>query len=136
MTLTVSGQQFTISYVGGTNSNSVVLTAVAVPTATWTGGDTGNGNDNWSDTANWANGTVPTTGYDVVFPALSATSEEQSTNDLTNLDLTSILIQDDGYVIGGNAVTLSGGVDSSQTNTTSSATLSIPITFSATSGGP
>ncbi|MGP0067913.1 MAG: Ig-like domain repeat protein, partial [Isosphaeraceae bacterium] len=134
-TLTVSGQQFTISYVGGTNSNSVVLTAVAVPTATWTGGDTGNGNDNWSDTANWANGTVPTTGYDVVFPALSATSEEQSTNDLTNLDLTSILIQDDGYVIGGNAVTLSGGVDSSQTNTTSSATLSIPITFSATSGG-
>jgi autotransporter-associated beta strand protein len=127
--VTVSGQQFTISYQGGTNSNSVVLTAVAVSTATWTGGDTGspNNNDKWSDTGNWQGGIVPTTGYDVIFPTGLTTAEQTSNNDLTGLQLTSILVKDTGYAIGGNAVTLSGGIDASQTS--SSSTVSLPVTF-------
>ena len=134
-TVTVSGQQFTISYVGGTSSNSVVLTAVAVPSATWTGTDAAsstNPNDNWSDANNWEGGTFPAAGYDVVFPANLGSSAQTSNNDLTGLDLTSILIQDTGYSIGGNAVTLSGGVDSSQAS--SGSALNLPITFSGTSG--
>ena len=131
--VTVSGQQFTISYAGGTGDNSVVLTAVAVPTATWTGGDVAT-SDNWSDTKNWQGGTIPAAGFTVAFPAGLTTPEQTSNNDITGLDLTSILIQDTSYSIGGDAVTLSGGVDSSQTSTTGGASLSLPVTFSGASG--
>ena len=127
--LTISGQQFTISYKGGTLGNSVVLTAVSETTATWTGGDTGspNNNDKWSDTANWQGGIVPSTGYDVVFPANLTTSQQTSNNDISNLQLTSILVQDAGFNITGDAVTLSGGIDSSQAS--SSSTVGLPVTF-------
>ena len=67
-------------------------------------------------------------------PAGLTSSQQQSNNDLTDLTLTSILIQDTGYTISGNAVTLNGGVNASQTNTTGNSTLSMPITFSGTSG--
>ena len=130
-TLTVSGQQFTISYVGGTLGHSVVLTATTVSTTTWTGGDVAT-SDNWSDANNWQNGTIPTTGYTAIFPASLTSAEQKSNNDISGLTLTSILIQDTGYTIGGDAVTLNGGVDASQTSNGS--TLNLPVTFSGTSG--
>ncbi len=114
-TLTISGQQFTISYKGGTLNNSVVLTAKTVSTATWSGGDVANSPD-WSDTANWLNGVVPSNGFNVIFPPDLTSAEQQSDNDMTGLDLISILVQDTGFDITGNAVTLAGGLDSSQTS--------------------
>jgi hypothetical protein len=70
-------------------------------TRTWTGQGT---NNNWSNPANWQDGTAPLSGDRLVFPVGLA-----STNDLGSLSFDSILIgQNSGQTFGGAAINLTG----------------------------
>ena len=100
----IGGQGFRITYAGG-SGNDVALTAVrAAATLTWDGSAGGN----WSNAGNWNLNLAPQDGDSLVFPAGAANLT--NTNDIAGLDLAAITLGGSGYVIGGNAITLSGGI--------------------------
>ena len=79
--------------------------AARAVTQTWNG----NGLDNkWSTPDNWSPPGLPQSGATLVFPDVAARKSNQ--NDLTDLAVASIIILGNDYVIGGNAITLSGGI--------------------------
>jgi autotransporter-associated beta strand protein len=82
-------QQFRISYSGG-DGNDVELALVAAVPCTWTGA---NSSPNWSVDDNWTNcdDRNPISGRSVVFPAGAVRAVGD--NDLTDLSLTSIVIE-------------------------------------------
>jgi autotransporter-associated beta strand protein len=124
-----SGTPFRISYVGGTNHNSVVLTELNPSTiSTWTG----MGSDaNWSTGGNWMSGTAPVAGNDLIFPA-SASKLTNTDNLGADFHFNSLTLAGSGYSISAsNSSTASFNIiDASQS--TGSNTVSIPITL----GGP
>jgi autotransporter-associated beta strand protein len=123
-TITVSGQAFSISYMGGAG-NDVVLTAVG--TSTWTGSDVAT-SDNWSDADNWQGDTVPVAGNVLVFPTAVTGSALTSNNDLSaGTSFSSVSIASSGYDITGNSIALTGSIDASQSSGTS--TVGLPIDF-------
>jgi autotransporter-associated beta strand protein len=131
-TLAVSGIDFTISYVGGTDSQDVVLTTIAAPTITWSGAGT---DTNWSDGNNWVGGTAPVAGETLIFPPSPTGGVFTSTNDMPGTTFSSLEIQGDGYTISpaaaGDGIGLAGTIDASGS---SASTVSLPITFNPGAG--
>ncbi len=101
--LSVNGQQYSISYRGGTG-NDVTLTK-APTVRTWTGAVS----DLWSQAGNWANG-VPQSGDVLNFPQGAA--HQVNTNDLTGLAISNLTIATGyagtNYVLNGNGIILTG----------------------------
>jgi autotransporter-associated beta strand protein len=93
----------------------------------WSGGGS---SGNWSDTGNWGFAGVPANGDTVVFPALL--SLVNSTNNLVGLSLAQIRFAGNGggYTISGNAITLTAGIEA--TNTIGANVISNGITLGAT----
>ena len=119
------------------------LLFVAAPQAladsTWTGA-AASGTTGWSNGSNWSGGTAPTAGSagTLTFPALSScnTSTETcygSSNDLTGANLTGLTIDDkSSYSVTGNGITLgSGGISTTSTGSSISATWATPIALGA-----
>ncbi len=129
-----SGNDFTISYVGG-GGHDVVLTAISPPTWTWTG-TAANGSPadpKWSTPNNWTPSTAaPSAGYSLTFPSGRTGAELTSTNDITNTVFNSIAIQQGGYNITGAGIGLAGTIDASQA--TGNSTFGVPVTFNPGAG--
>lgn len=133
-TVVANGNDFTISYVGG-SGHDVVLTAISPPTWTWTGTAAAGSpaNPNWSAANNWTPSTAaPSAGYSLTFPSGRTGAELTSTNDITNTVFNSIAIQQGGYNITGAGIGLAGTIDSSQA--TGNSTLGVPVTFNPGAG--
>jgi autotransporter-associated beta strand protein len=103
-----------------------VLESRLAPTvSTWSGAVS----NLWSDSGNWD--VPPTAGNDLVFPANAANLT--NTDDLgAGTGFGSLTIAGSGYTIGGNAIALTGNLDSSQSS--GSNTVDLPIT--ASGSGP
>jgi len=106
--------------------------AGAAQTDNWTG----LGADfNWSSTANWDQlGGMTTNGDDLIFPV---SAKLGSTNDFAACTLNSITFNTNGYVLGGNALSINNGItDTGGSNAVIIAlTLGAPQTFQNTVGG-
>jgi autotransporter-associated beta strand protein len=81
---------------------------------TWSGAS---GTDQkWSDSANWVGGVAPVAGDSLSFPTVGS-SVLSPVNDLTaGTSFASIDISGSGYTLGGNAVTLQGGLTNEGSN--------------------
>ncbi|HEV8269083.1 MAG TPA: autotransporter-associated beta strand repeat-containing protein [Thermoanaerobaculia bacterium] len=85
-----------------------VATRASAASHTWSGAGA---NANWSTAANWSAGGAPAmaeTNVVLVFPA--SPQAYLASNDVSGLQVTSVTISDNGYVISGNAVTLSNAI--------------------------
>src|ERR1700688_1138381 len=74
---------------------------------------------NWSDPANWAEGAPPSageSGVQLIFPAGAALIA--NINDISSLTVASIQFAGTGYVLTGNAITLTGNTTISDADTT------------------
>jgi fibronectin-binding autotransporter adhesin len=100
-TIIINGQIFSIIY----GARSVILTALGP--LTWDGGGADN---NWSTAANWNPDFVPVDGLDLFFPAGAPADSLTNTNDISGLDIRSIIVNGGGYNVSGNAITLSNGI--------------------------
>ncbi len=96
-----------ICLIGLLSALSVLPPAARASVKQWDG----SANGNWSGSANWTNNAVPVDGDDLVFPI--GASNPTSTNNIANLHLNSITFSGSGYVLHGNAVTLTNGITSS-----------------------
>ncbi len=100
-------------------SNNINVIATAPGVVTWTGLGA---NSNWSNTANWQGGIAPAGlgTEDIVFPA-SPAGMSLSNNDIVGGFFDSITFQGGGYIVTGNALTITGtghsGVAISSTGT-------------------
>ena len=72
-------------------------------THTWSGDG---GTKSWLLGGNWVEGTAPTSGDSLVFPA--GVTEKNPMNDIEDLTIADVTIAEDGYDIAGTALTLSG----------------------------
>jgi hypothetical protein len=79
---------------------------------TWTG--SGNGTS-WSDAKNWSEDVAPVSGDSLVF---ASGGTLLTNNDITGLSVANIDIQGAGYTLGGNAISLTGGLTSESGNNT------------------
>ncbi|MES2791133.1 MAG: cadherin domain-containing protein, partial [Planctomycetota bacterium] len=121
--------------VGYFNSGIILtVTAVNIPTLTWTGLG---GNNNWSTAANWSTNVAPVGGENLVFP--TGATRLSNVNDLSNKSFNTIQIGGSGYNISGNALTVAGGLSSTYGSGTSTfglnTTLTGTETFDIASGG-
>src|SRR5262245_50253907 len=86
--------------------------------AAWTGGGATNA---WTNAANWAANVAPNPGDDLLFPAGAA--KATAANDFAvGTVFHSLTFSGTGYTVSGNAITLDGGIASTQltgTNTVS-----------------
>lgn len=94
--------------------------SVQAQVSTWSG-NSPTPTPNWSDGGNWD--TVPVGGANVVF---SGTTQTISSNDISGLSLGWLWLNNGGYSIGGNPLTLTGGI----TNSFDGNTLELNVTFS------
>ena len=82
------------------------------------------GQRRWSDPGNWD--VAPVSGNDLVFPAGAA--NKTNTNDIASLIIYgNLTLSDNGYVIGGNSIGLTGTVDATQS--TGADTINTPLAF-------
>ena len=95
-------------------SFAALISGASAATFTWTGGQGGN-NGQWNQAKNW--GTAPTSGTtnDYIFAGTTAVN---TTNNLTTLGATNIIFTNNAgvFTLGGNSLTLSGGVTNLSTN--------------------
>ena len=63
----------------------------------------------WSVSGNWSGAVAPADGDALTFPLGSANMS--TVNDLANLDLASLTFEGPSYQVGGNALTLSAGLN-------------------------
>ena len=117
---TSTGVLFRITYRGG-DGNDVVLTRLPAP-LTWTGSVSGA----WSNPNNWSPAEVPSNGADLSFPAGAA--NKAMTNDLTGLQVGTILLSDNAYSISGNPFLVLYAI-SVRTSGTPTLTLNTTMTF-------
>ena len=103
----------------------LVPAAVQANILSWSGGSGTTGN--WSDTANWGFSGPPASGDTLIFPA--AQPRLNNTNNIPGLVLAQIRFAGPGggYVISGNAFTLTNGI--AATNTAGANTLSNALTL-------
>lgn len=100
------------------------LALAAADTCTWTGTTSAN----WSVGTNWSgcdNGGVPENGDALVFPV--GGSNTAMNNDISSLQITTMVFNGTGYTLGGNAFTITGisGITANE-----SATISANVTYS------
>ncbi|WP_435009178.1 autotransporter-associated beta strand repeat-containing protein [Tundrisphaera lichenicola] len=126
-TISIGNATLSISYAGGSNNNDVVLTVTNV-TYTWTGLG---GDNNWSTAANWDTNSVPTSGSNLVFP--SGAARLSNNNDLSGRTFHSVEIDESGYTISGNSITLQNGISNAFLTTFSSgsASFALDVTMAA-----
>jgi hypothetical protein len=136
------------------SSNGVSLTTIRTstsPFSLWKGfySFAGYGPRNWSYTANWAQGIVPTNWNSVVFSPYQVMLFDSSfnqvpappiTNDLVSgTSLVSLLFSGSNYILYGNAVTLTGGITNSAAGGTNFCNLDLatvgPLTLDVEPGG-
>ncbi|MFO0822011.1 MAG: putative Ig domain-containing protein [Gemmataceae bacterium] len=115
---------------GATATRDYAVTVLAANTFAWTGAG---GDDLWSNATNWS-GAVPGVGATLIFPA--GASRFTSVNDLTpGTKFASLVFQNQGFTISGNAIGLSRSVTSSGTNTLNlNLALSGRVTFDVSAG--
>src|SRR5262245_7423156 len=109
---------FILAAASSTNASNIL---------SWSGaGATGN----WSDSGNWGFAGVPANGDTLVFPA--AQPRLANTTDLASLSLSQIRFAgaSGGYAIYGNAITITGGIEA--TNTAGANAINNGITLSST----
>ena len=87
---------------------------------------------NWSVGANWAGGTPPNPGDDLVFPATSTI--QGTTNDLASgIAINSITFNGNGYRLAGNSITLAHfGIRTTSASPPATNAVSLPITITDT----
>lgn len=103
-TITLGAADLQISYTGG-DGNDVVLTVTSV-TFTWDGGG---GDNNWNTAANWVGDILPTAGSNLIFPA-GAARLSNTNNFAANTNFNNITVTGAGYILGGNAINLTGNL--------------------------
>lgn len=121
--VTAQGRTLQIAY----TATQVTLTDVARPTRVWDGGGSDN---NWTTAANWDYDLAPVAGDDLQF---AGTTRLAPNNDFSATSFKSIgfNVGAGDFVVGGNALTLSGGAAAIASNATSGTmTLNTNITFS------
>ena len=101
-----------ISSLLGLAATPLVAAAPGSDTCTWT--DAGN-TDAWSEVANWSNCSsgAPVTGDSLIFDNSSLSSEKSVMNDIPGLALNTITFSGsttNGFVVAGEAFSLSGGI--------------------------
>ncbi len=123
-TVTASnGRQFTITYIGGTG-NDVVVTEKPM-TLVWDGDGADN---NWTTGANWVGNAAPIIGDTLSFGASGALRTTSNDNNYTaGTSFNSIFFTSPGYILNGNALTLTNGISSQSAGTN---TIDQPITLS------
>jgi autotransporter-associated beta strand protein len=85
---------------------------------TWNGAGA---NGNWNNATNWG-GAVPGSGSALIF---NGTTRQTNTNDLIGLTVPWLEFNNDGFVLSGNALTISSSI----TNTTGNNALNTPVTL-------
>jgi autotransporter-associated beta strand protein len=111
-----------------TSTIAVLLAASMLPSAhagnTWDGGG---GNGNWSTAANWDADTLPTFGTGITF---AGAANFVTNNDLAGLTVGGITFDpaQEAFVLDGNAITLSGGINDNSTG--GQQMINLPITLS------
>ncbi len=124
--VTVGGRPLVISYRGG-DGNDVTLTAVPA-TVSWDGGGA---DDNWMTAANWVGDVAPNAGDHLVFTGSTRTV---NTNGFAvGTDFASITFQAGGFVLRGNAVTLTPDGRPVISNASGGNALQFPIVLGANS---
>jgi autotransporter-associated beta strand protein len=114
-TVTLSGIDFTISYIGG----DVVLTRSA--TFTWDGGGP---DDNWNTPANWVGNLAPSAGNNLVFNATGVGVRSSPNNNFAaGTNFGTITVAAAGYTISGNSVSLGTGLTANYAGGTSTISL-------------
>jgi autotransporter-associated beta strand protein len=104
----------------------LILSSALSAAETWNG--SGAGHPEWSFAINWNGSVIPTTGSALTFPSTAA--QKSNTNDLTaGTTLGPISITGVGYLIGGNQVTLDGGL--ALYGSGSTATVSVPFVLNS-----
>ncbi|HEY3321932.1 MAG TPA: autotransporter-associated beta strand repeat-containing protein, partial [Planctomycetota bacterium] len=127
--LTVSGRDFTISYVGGTG-NDVVLTRT-IQSYQWAGAG---GDDNWTTGLNWVGGLAPGVGDSLSFGQVGAGRKATSTNDFAaGSPFNTIRFTDSGYTLSGNPIILRGGALAMDNSVAGVNTVNLNLTMSAAS---
>jgi len=114
--IVVDNVVFQITYQGG-SGNDVVLERV--PAKFWDGAPDLGGtsvNGNWSTATNWVEDSAPVAGDHLVFPT-GVTANQTSVNDYAaETAFGWIQVLGSNYSLGGNAVTLAGGINNSGAN--------------------
>ena len=111
-----------------TSTIAALLAASMLPCAhaanTWDGGG---GNGNWSTAANWDADTLPTFASGITF---AGEMNRVTNNDLASLTVGGITFDpaQEAFVLGGNAITLSGGIN--QNSTGGLQIINLPIALS------
>lgn len=121
--LSAQGRTFQISY----TATQVTLTDVARPTRVWDGGGADN---NWTTAANWDYDLAPIAGDDLQF---AGSTRLAPNNDFSSTSFKSISFNPGAgnFVIGGNAVTLSGAAAVTSNAIAGTMTLSTNVTFTS-----
>lgn len=114
-----------VTVAGGILSPSAAFAAPA--TRTWTGlGADGN----WTTPANWD--TVPVAGDDLVFPDIPDGARHAAVNDFAaGTSFNSITIDEQGYVLSGNSLTVAASITSSSTAGTSTISAAVALASAA-----
>ncbi len=94
---------------------------------TWTGNNSGH--PEWNLTLNWSSLSVPASGAALTFP-LAAAQKNNTNNFIDGTVFGPIVMDGTGYVLGGNSISLQGGL--SLTGTNASATVSLPLIVNST----
>src|SRR5690349_8915220 len=90
-------------------------------------GEAGAADTSWSNPKNWAGDVAPQVEDNLFFPA---STQHVSTNDYAaGTRFRSITISEAGYVIGGNAVTLTDGIAYNAPANTGGSALNAPVTL-------
>ncbi len=95
-----------------TPSQVAQVVEAAVTPSVWNGGG-GNGNGNWSPAANWS-GTAPVNWQSLIF---QGTQGQVNTNNLLS-GVGQVVLNNGGFTLAGNALTLAGGISSVTGNNT------------------
>ncbi len=123
---TQQGRFFQIAYTGTT----VTLNDIAhTPTRVWDGG--AGADTRWTTAANWDLDQMPAFGDDLQFAGVISLAPNNDFPSGSSFRSLTFNAGAGDFVIGGNAVTLSGGASALVSNATSgSMTLALPVTFS------
>jgi hypothetical protein len=106
---------------------------VTPSTMTWTGAGT---DSKWTTLGNWAGGTTPGPGDDLVFPA-GATDLSAVNDFVAGANFNSIKVDGPGYALSGAAISLAQGITTTYSSGTSNNTIDMQVrgTISVGAGG-